>query len=40
MVQGEWVPRPSRFTLPDLGTVGEMPSLWVGASLGLAFRTR
>ena len=39
LVQGEYVPRPSRFTLPDLGEVGEMPSLWVGASLGLAIRT-
>jgi hypothetical protein len=35
-VQGEYVPRPSRFTLHDMGEVGRMPSWWAGASLGLA----
>lgn len=39
-LQGIYVPRPSRFTLPDLGEVGRMPSLWVGASLGLAILMR
>jgi hypothetical protein len=38
-LQGEYVPRPTRFTLPDVGDVGEMPSLWAGAGLGLAIRT-
>jgi len=38
--QGEYVPRPSKFTLPNLGVVGEMPSLWVGASLGVMIRVR
>ena len=39
-VQGDYVPRPSRFTLPNMGVVGEMPSLWVGASLGVMIRVR
>jgi hypothetical protein len=39
-LHGEYVPRPSRFTLSDLGEVGQMPSLWVGASLGLAIHMR
>lgn len=36
LLEGEYVPRPSRFTLADRGVIGEMPSLWIGASLGLA----
>ena len=37
-LQAEFVPRPSRFTLPKQREVGAMPSWWVGTSLGLAFR--
>lgn len=39
-LHGEYVPRPSKFALPELGEVGQMPSLWVGASLGLAIHMR
>jgi hypothetical protein len=34
-VQGEYVPWPSRFETSDFNMLGEMPSLWVGASMGL-----
>jgi hypothetical protein len=37
-VQGEYVPFPSRFMLLGVGEVGQMPSLWLGVSLGLALR--
>ena len=39
-LQAEFVPRPSRFTLPMQGEVGAMPSWWVGTSIGLAVRVR
>lgn len=39
-LQAEFVPRPSRFTMPVQGEVGGMPSWWVGASIGLALRIR
>jgi hypothetical protein len=35
-VQGEFVPMPSRLMMPGRGMIGEMPAMWVGASVGIA----